>query len=164
MHFSSRRKLASLVATWNTRGSNLQTQLLGAFDELNRLDSQALCLTESMAASSPWGRVGALRPFLGRFSYYLAGFLPWVPPAIWFNENIGEPTLINGPSMYPFLNDQFYGSLKRDLCWNYKLYAEQTLERGMVITFKYVILAHRPGLVTRHGSFQRTMLTDNCWS
>ncbi len=42
--------------------------------------------------------------------------------------------------MYPFLNDQFYGSLKRDLCWNYKLYAEQNLERGMVITFKYVVL------------------------
>ncbi len=66
--------------------------------------------------------------------------------------------------MYPFLNDQFYGSLKRDLCWNYKLYAEQNLERGMVITFKYVGLAHFPGSVRRDGNFQGMMLMDNCRS
>ncbi len=67
---------------------------------------QALRPTKPMTVGSLWGRAGALRPFLGRFSYYLIGFLPWIPPAIWFNENVGEH-LISGPSMYPFFNDQF---------------------------------------------------------
>ncbi|KAH8889826.1 mitochondrial inner membrane protease subunit [Thozetella sp. PMI_491] len=89
-----------------------------------------------MAAGSLWGRARTLRPFLGRVSYYLIRLLPWVPPVIWINENLGEPTFISGPSMYPFFNDRYNKSLGRDVCWNFKYGARQGLERGMVVTFR----------------------------
>jgi inner membrane protease subunit 2 len=55
---------------------------------------------------------------------------------IWFNNNVAEVTLIQGPSMYPFLNDRVNESLRRDLVLNYKLYAQEKLARGMIVTFR----------------------------
>ena len=89
-----------------------------------------------MTVGSSWTRARSLRPFLGRFSHYFFRLLPWIPPAIMFNQYVGEPTFINGPSMYPFLNDQYNSSLKQDICWNHKLYAGQDLEPGMIVTFR----------------------------
>lgn len=64
------------------------------------------------------------------------GFATWVPVMIWFNTNVAEITLIEGPSMYPFLNSNYNQSMSRDLCLNWKLYAQEQLRRGMVVTFR----------------------------
>jgi inner membrane protease subunit 2 len=64
------------------------------------------------------------------------GFATWVPVVIWFNTTVAELTRINGPSMYPFLNTRYNESLSRDLCLNWKLYAQDDLRRGMIVTFR----------------------------
>lgn len=46
--------------------------------------------------------------------------------------------MIDGPSMYPFLNDNYNESLRRDLVLNYKLYAQSNLARGMVVSLRCV--------------------------
>lgn len=55
---------------------------------------------------------------------------------VWFNTNVAEVTLIEGPSMYPFLNTNYNQSTRRDLCLNWKLYAQEHLGRGMIVTFR----------------------------
>jgi inner membrane protease subunit 2 len=94
-----------------------------------------------MRASSFWGRVGGPRAFLADASYYLTGFVFCIPLGISFNYLAGTTITINGPSMYPLLNDRYNESRARDLCWNYKFRARESLDRGMVVTFLYVILA-----------------------
>lgn len=56
---------------------------------------------------------------------------------IWFNTFVAEVTLIEGPSMYPFLNAGYNETLRRDLCLNWKWYAREKLARGMIVTFRY---------------------------
>ena len=89
-----------------------------------------------MAVGSFWARAGSRPGFLGQFSTYLFGLATWIPAVIWINTNVAEVTLINGPSMYPYLNGGFNQSLRRDLVLNYKLYAQENLARGMIVTFK----------------------------
>lgn len=90
-----------------------------------------------MALGSLWARARSQPVFLRQFSAYMIGLATWVPAIIWFNTNVAEVTVIDGPSMYPFLNDSINRSLRRDLVLNYKLYAQDNLARGMVVTFRY---------------------------
>lgn len=55
---------------------------------------------------------------------------------IWFNTSVAELTMIEGSSMYPFLNNNINEPLRRDLCLNVKLYAQTDLARGMIVTFR----------------------------
>jgi inner membrane protease subunit 2 len=89
-----------------------------------------------MALGSAWARAGSDQRFLRQFSWHLWRWATWIPPIIWFKEYVGEFTVINGPSMYPFLNENYNESLRRNVCWVQKLYAQDNLQRGMVVTFK----------------------------
>ncbi len=87
--------------------------------------------SSSSPSSSP-------RPVFARqFVCRLLGLATWLPVAIWFNSTVAEVTRIEGPSMYPFLNSQFNESLERDWVLNRKLYAQEGLQRGMVVFLKY---------------------------
>ncbi|RKU47679.1 hypothetical protein DL546_009163 [Coniochaeta pulveracea] len=88
--------------------------------------------------ASLWARIGASSrtPFTRQFGTYLLGLATWVPVVVWFNTNVAEITLINGPSMYPFLNSHYNESTRRDLVLNWKLYAQESLARGMIVTFR----------------------------
>lgn len=90
-----------------------------------------------MALGSIWARARSRPIFLRQFSAYMIGLATWVPAVIWFNTNVAEVTMIDGPSMYPFLNGDMNQTLRRDLVLNYKLYAQDNLARGMVVTFRY---------------------------
>ncbi|EGS21417.1 mitochondrial inner membrane protease subunit-like protein [Thermochaetoides thermophila DSM 1495] len=81
------------------------------------------------------GRLGG-RSFARQFAHYLIRYATWIPPLIWFNTYVAEVTFIRGPSMYPYFNPQYNESLKKDLCLVWKLYAQEGLARGMVVTFR----------------------------
>ncbi|KAK0715852.1 peptidase S24/S26A/S26B/S26C [Lasiosphaeris hirsuta] len=74
--------------------------------------------------------------FLGQFTNHLVRYATWLPPLICFNNYVAQVTFISGPSMYPFLNPQYHESLRQDLCLVYKMYAQQNLDRGMLVTFR----------------------------
>jgi inner membrane protease subunit 2 len=78
-----------------------------------------------------------IRPYLRKTGYNLLIFASWVPAVIFFNENVGETTKINGASMYPYLNTSYNESRKKDLCWVNKWNPGVGLERGMLISFWY---------------------------
>ncbi|ERS97886.1 mitochondrial inner membrane protease subunit 2 [Sporothrix schenckii 1099-18] len=74
--------------------------------------------------------------FARQFVFRLLGLATWLPVAIWFNTTVAEVTRIEGPSMYPFLNSRFNESLQRDWVVNRKLYAQEGLQRGMIVFLK----------------------------
>lgn len=79
------------------------------------------------------------RPVFARqFVFRLLGLATWLPVAIWFNTTVAEVTRIEGPSMYPFLNSRFNESLERDWVVNRKLYAQDGLQRGMIVFLRWV--------------------------
>ncbi|TPX13129.1 uncharacterized protein E0L32_006555 [Thyridium curvatum] len=89
-----------------------------------------------MASGPSWTRAKRQSAFLRPFSRNLWAIATWIPLAIWFNTSVAEVTMIDGPSMYPFLNDNYNESLRRDLVLNYKLYAQSNLARGMVVSLR----------------------------
>ena len=92
-----------------------------------------------MAARWAWGSAaagGQRSKFLRQVSHYLIRYATWIPPLIWFNAYVAQVTFIRGPSMYPFLNPHYNESLREDLCLVWKLYAQDGLRRGMVVTFR----------------------------
>lgn len=97
-----------------------------------------------MALGSLWARATGRAAFTRQFARYLFGFATWLPVMILFNTKVAEVTLIDGPSMYPFLNTRYNESLRRDLCLNWKLYAQDDLQRGMVVTFRYEAASRSP--------------------
>jgi inner membrane protease subunit 2 len=105
------------------------------FHDLNKHFSATGLLT---FMASLWARIQASSrtPFTRQFGTYLLGLATWVPVMVWFNTNVAEITLINGPSMYPFLNSHYNESTRRDLVLNWKLYAQESLARGMIVTFR----------------------------
>ncbi|KAH6856673.1 peptidase S24/S26A/S26B/S26C [Chaetomium sp. MPI-CAGE-AT-0009] len=103
-----------------------------------------------MAARWAWGSAAAgggagRSKFLGQVSHYLIRYATWIPPLIWFNEYVAQVTSIRGPSMYPFLNSQYNESLRQDLCLVWKMYPQEGLRRGMVVTFRN---PHNPNRTT----------------
>jgi inner membrane protease subunit 2 len=75
--------------------------------------------------------------FIKQFSGTLFVIATWVPAVIFFNENVGEVTQINGPSMYPYLNTSYNESMSKDICWVNKWKPTSKMQRGMLITFRY---------------------------
>jgi mitochondrial inner membrane protease subunit 2 len=94
-----------------------------------------------MAPGSSWTRASFSKPFFWNFTRSLLGWSLWIPPAIWFNNNVGELTWINGPSMHPYLNEDYNQTLRKYVCWQQKMYARDNLQHGMIITFWYVLLS-----------------------
>ena len=108
-----------------------------------------------MALGSLWARVmsrptfarsfsplARFSPFTRQFTRYLFGFATWIPVLIVFNANVAEITLINGPSMMPYLNSGYNETLRRDVCLTWKFLADSHLHRGMVVTFRSVPGVH----------------------
>lgn len=98
-----------------------------------------------MAARWAWGSAAAAGSgtgqrsrFFRQLSHYLIRYATWIPPLIWFNAYVAEVTFIRGPSMYPFFNPHYNESLRKDLCLVWKLYSQEGLRRGMVVTFRFV--------------------------
>ncbi|KAL2145041.1 hypothetical protein VTI28DRAFT_8141 [Corynascus sepedonium] len=96
-----------------------------------------------MAARWAWGSAAAAGSgtgqrsrFFRQVSHYLIRYATWIPPLIWFNAYVAEVTFIRGPSMYPFFNPHYNESLRKDLCLVWKLYSQEGLRRGMVVTFR----------------------------
>lgn len=54
----------------------------------------------------------------------------------WFNLHVAELTLVDGASMYPFMNEDKDSTLRRDLVLNYKWSPLDGLQRGMVVTLR----------------------------
>lgn len=68
----------------------------------------------------------------------LIGFATWIPVIAWFNLHVAELTVIDGSSMYPFMNADRDSSLRRDVVLNYKWSPQEDLQRGMVVTLRCV--------------------------
>ncbi|EQL00723.1 Peptidase S24/S26A/S26B/S26C [Ophiocordyceps sinensis CO18] len=66
----------------------------------------------------------------------LMGFATWIPVIAWFNLHVAELTLVNGHSMYPFMNQDRDSTLTRDLVLNYKWAPQDGLDRGMIVTLR----------------------------
>lgn len=64
------------------------------------------------------------------------GFATWLPVLAWFNIHVAETTVVNGASMYPFLNEDRNTTLRRDLVLTWKWSPQENLQRGMVVTLR----------------------------
>jgi len=96
-----------------------------------------------VATGSLWARLrtGAAqtggRPSTARTAaLQLLGFATWIPVIAWFNLHVAELTLVDGPSMYPFMNEDRDSTLRRDVILNYKWAPQEGLERGMIVTLR----------------------------
>ncbi|GJN69591.1 hypothetical protein PLIIFM63780_000218 [Purpureocillium lilacinum] len=97
-----------------------------------------------VATGSLWARLrsGAAgqtgsRPSTARTAaLQLLGFVTWIPVIAWFNLHVAELTLVDGPSMYPFMNEDRDSTLRRDVILNYKWAPQEGLERGMIVTLR----------------------------
>lgn len=88
------------------------------------------------------------------------GFATWIPVIAWFNMHVAELTFVDGSSMYPFLNEDKDSTLRRDFFLNYKWSPQEGLERGMVVTLRFVSLSlFRRGEPSRIGWFWARVVT-----
>lgn len=92
-----------------------------------------------MGLGSVWARLRAQRSSTARLvALNLIGFATWIPVVAWFNLYVGELTLVNGSSMYPFMNEDKDSTLRRDVVFNCKWWPQEGLDRGMVVTLRQV--------------------------
>lgn len=63
--------------------------------------------------------------------------LPVIPIAFLFTEHVGQITRVNGPSMTPYLNEN-YATMhsSKDVIVVNRVNAAKNLKRGMVVTFR----------------------------
>lgn len=87
--------------------------------------------------SSMFNRFSHYRHFFYGSGYFLFATATWLPAVIFFNEHVGELGIINGVSMYPYLNTDFNTSLSKDICWINKLNPIKDLKRGMIVAIRY---------------------------
>jgi inner membrane protease subunit 2 len=92
--------------------------------------------------SSLLGQLSNYRHFLYGSRYALFAIVTWTPAIIFFNEHVGEVGIINGPSMYPYLNTNYNESTAKDICWINKYTPTSNLQRGMIVAFRYISLPH----------------------
>ncbi|KAL6855806.1 LexA/Signal peptidase [Trichoderma novae-zelandiae] len=98
--------------------------------------------TVSMALTSLWARIrgsaagGSTPSFTRTTALNLIGFATWIPVIAWFNLHVAELTVVDGTSMYPFMNADRDSSLRRDVVLNYKWAPQEELQRGMVVTLR----------------------------
>ncbi|KAK6614782.1 mitochondrial inner membrane protease subunit [Botrytis cinerea] len=86
--------------------------------------------------SSPTPTPSPIPPFLKEFTYWSLIIASWIPASIFFQDHIAELHIINGASMYPFLNTGYNESLTRDVCLVDKRRKGRDLERGMLVSFR----------------------------
>lgn len=98
------------------------------------------------------------RAFIRDFSYYTFATLTWIPAVIFFNGHVGECTSIVGASMYPFLNTDYNNNRSKDLCWINKWSPYKDLQRGMIVSFRYIHLSSSsmPSPTDKHAEVQIT--------
>lgn len=91
-----------------------------------------------MAVGSAWTRFrGGIAFSFARYNLrYIALAITWFPVLSFVQEHVVETTTIRGVSMYPYLNDRFDQTELGDLCLTWKLYAQQNLQRGMIVTLQ----------------------------
>ncbi|KAK2594249.1 hypothetical protein QQS21_008028 [Conoideocrella luteorostrata] len=94
-------------------------------------------MRKSTALGSIWARLKWQQPSVARTTALnLIGFATWIPAIAWFNLHVAELTLVDGASMYPFMNEDKDSTLRRDVILNYKWSPQDGLERGMVVTLR----------------------------
>lgn len=76
--------------------------------------------------------------FTRDFSRYLIVSLTWIPVAVFLNDHVFDITTIRGPSMAPFFNERHHETSWPDVCLTWKMFAQDDLQRGMIITFRWV--------------------------
>ncbi|KAL6809469.1 LexA/Signal peptidase [Trichoderma sp. SZMC 28013] len=94
-----------------------------------------------MALNSLWARIrgsaaGGTPSFSRTTALNLIGFATWIPVIAWFNLHVAELTVVDGSSMYPFMNADRDSSLRRDVVLNYKWSPQEDLQRGMIVTLR----------------------------
>ena len=89
--------------------------------------------------SSPTPTPSPIPPFLKEFTYWSLIIASWIPASIFFQDHIAELHIINGASMYPFLNTGYNESLTRDVCLVDKRRKGRDLERGMLVSFRWAL-------------------------
>ncbi|TGO46334.1 hypothetical protein BOTNAR_0595g00060 [Botryotinia narcissicola] len=93
-------------------------------------------LSTSSPASPSTSPSSRIPPFLKEFTYWSLIIASWIPASIFFQDHIAELHIINGASMYPFLNTGYNESLTRDVCLVDKRRKGRDLERGMLVSFR----------------------------
>lgn len=85
-------------------------------------------------AAWPWLRA-KVSPFTRDTVRYLFIGASWYP--VWFSveKHVVGTTRVNGPSMHPYLNENYNETKYGYLCLTWKLYAQQDLQRGMIVSF-----------------------------
>lgn len=76
------------------------------------------------------------RSFYVRSAVGFVGFVMWLPVVMVANRYVAKIEVVNGGSMYPFMNEDKDSSLRRDLVFNYKFRPAEGLRRGMVVTLR----------------------------
>lgn len=73
-----------------------------------------------MASPSLWARLRGQSPVAKKVAMNLLGFATCIPVIAFLNMQVAELTVVNGASMYPFLNEDKDSTLTRDLLLTYK--------------------------------------------
>ena len=108
-----------------------------------------------------WQRLFSKAPILANPTVRrIAGYASWIPVLGIFNAHVAELTSISGPSMYPLLNTDKDGTLRRDVVVNVKYGAERNLQRGMVVTLRCVGPCGNISHAGRRKSHSRTDWDD----
>lgn len=68
----------------------------------------------------------------------LIGIATWIPVLAWVNLHVAELTFIDGLSMYPTFSAERDSTLRRDVVLNWKRAPGEKLERGMIVTLRWV--------------------------
>lgn len=90
-----------------------------------------------MAVGSAWTSLRRTASSFARDNFrYIFLTLTWAPVLLFIDKHVVGTTRIEGPSMYPYLNDRYNETRWGDICLNWKLYAQEDLQRGMVVTFQ----------------------------
>lgn len=88
----------------------------------------------AFGAAWPWLRA-KVAPFTRDTARYLFICAAWYPVCYFVESHVVGTTRVRGPSMYPYLNENYNETRFGYLCLTWKLYAQQNLQRGMIVTF-----------------------------
>lgn len=91
-----------------------------------------------MVLRSLWRRARSPVSVSKTVAWNLIGLVTWIPVIAYFNIHIAELTMVDGPSMYPLMNSDKDSTLRRDVVLNMKWEPLKDLERGMIVTLRWV--------------------------
>jgi inner membrane protease subunit 2 len=89
-----------------------------------------------MALRSLWARLRGQQSVAKTTALNLIGFATWIPVVACFNLYVAELSMVDGPSMYPLMNDGKDSTLRRDVILNYKWSPQKDLQRGMIVALR----------------------------